>query len=168
MADRLRTFLDRPLDPRTGWAMLALCAATLVGLAAVFVLVTSEPGSPAVSHSGPVTRSSRPPTHAVPSVRDIAPRAERQRQDPQDEKGSAAGRRAAHALRSHRALQHVPYRGGGLQITLAGAREGRAVLAVSAPTLAGARRGWRAFLRRYRDDGRAYLPRFQSGGGDRG
>jgi hypothetical protein len=36
---------------------------------------------------------------------------------------------------------------------------------VSAPTIAGARRGWQGFLRRYGDTGRAYVPLFTVGGG---
>jgi hypothetical protein len=89
-------------------------------------------------------------------------------QDPQDHPGSAAHRRATREIADHRALQHVPYRAGGVAIDLVGARGDRAVLAVRATTRAAARRGWRAFLRRYRDDGHSYFPRFRTGGGPRG
>ena len=81
-------------------------------------------------------------------------------QDPQDRRGSALARRSGRELASHRALQHVPYRREAVSIALVGARGTRAVLRVSAPTLTAARRSWRSFLRRYRDSGRAYLPRF--------
>jgi hypothetical protein len=42
------------------------------------------------------------------------------------------------------------------------------VLRVSAPTVSEARVGWRWFLRRYRDSGRAYVPLFRGTGADRG
>ena len=99
-------------------------------------------------------------------VEEIAPKpkrpSSRRQQDPQDERGSAASPRAARALQSHRALQHVPYRDGGLTVALVGARGSQAVLRVSAPTVAAARRGWHRFLRRYRDSGRAYVPIFKA------
>ncbi|MBK5218934.1 MAG: hypothetical protein JJE35_03995, partial [Thermoleophilia bacterium] len=82
------------------------------------------------------------------------------RQDPQDLPGSEAATRLAEALRERRALQHVPYRRGELAIELVGARRGKAVLRVSAPDRAAARRGWGEFLRRYRDAGASYLPIF--------
>jgi len=55
-----------------------------------------------------------------------------------------------------------------LTVRLVGARGTRAVLAVGAPTISAARRGWRLFLRRYHDDGRAYLTRFEATGGHGG
>jgi hypothetical protein len=160
--DRLRLLLDRPLDPQAARAVMVLATAILLGFAAVFALGVSEPDRPAISRE----QIAQPPRVAAAPVEEIAPKTERRsrrnRQDPQDERDSAAGRRAAHALRFHRALQHVPYRRGSLTVNLVGARGGRALLRVRAPTPADARRGWRAFLRRYRDDGRAYLPRFKA------
>ncbi len=171
MVDRLRLLLDRPLDPLVARAVVVFAGAILLGFAAIFVLGVSESGRPA---SAPEPRV---PRRAQPSLPEVAPvehpggprrPPHHRRQDPQDEKGSAAGRRAAKALRSHRALQHLPYRQGRLSVQLVGARGRRALLQVSAPTVVDARQGWRAFLRRYRDDGHAYLPRFQDRGGDRG
>ena len=46
MADRLRAFLDRPLDPSAARAIVAFASAILLGLAALFVLAASEPGRP--------------------------------------------------------------------------------------------------------------------------
>ena len=168
MADRLRAFLDRPLDPSAARAILAFASAILLGLAALFVLSGSEPE--------PISRAARPPAPSSPAL--VVPvevegeatghRPPTQRQDPQDIEGSAAARRAARALRSHQALQHVPYTQGGVTIALVGARGSRAVLRVSAPTVPGARRGWRRFLRRYRDSGRAYVPVFRTTARTRG
>ncbi|MGN6258879.1 MAG: hypothetical protein ACTHN3_14215 [Solirubrobacterales bacterium] len=165
MVDRLRAFLDRPLDPSAARAMVLFASAILAGFAALFVLATGEPDRQ-------VSNAKRPSSIASPSVpatpAEVSEggqpetRASTRRQDPQDVKGTAAGRRAARALRSHRALQHVPYRDGELRISLAGARGDRAVLRVSAPTVSDARRGWRRFLGRYRDSGRAYLIRFEA------
>jgi hypothetical protein len=172
MIDRLRFLLDRPLDPLAARAIVVSATAILLGFAALFVLAAGEPG-----------RSAAPGRQAVPTLPQAArsfgaARAEaappaprtsrRRRQDPQDKKGSPAAKRAAKALRSHRALQHVPYRHAHLSVRLVGARGGRAVLAVSAPTISAARRGWREFLRRYRDGGRAYLARFEGTGGHGG
>lgn len=165
MVDRLRALLEEPLDPRAGRAVVALASAILLGLAALFVLAAREPdtstraetqsvaptspAAPAADFEPPPVEGSRPPRHL--------------RQDPQDEKGSPAGRRAARALASHRALQHVPYGRGSLRVELVGARGHRAVLRVSADTARAAREGWRRFLRRYRDSGRAYVPVFRGG-----
>jgi hypothetical protein len=170
MIDRLRFLLDRPLDPSVARAVVVFASAILLGFAALYVLAAQDPG-----HSAAPDRQVVSPqpggsfgsgrAHAVPP----APHASRRhRQDPQDEAGSPAARRATKALRSHRALQHVPYQRGRLTVRLAGARGPRAVLAVRAPTMAAARGGWRAFLWRYRDDGRAYLPRFEANGGPNG
>jgi hypothetical protein len=49
-------------------------------------------------------------------------------------------------------------------VALAGALGSRAVLRVSAHTVGAARRGWRRFLRRYRDSGRTYVPVFDAKG----
>lgn len=166
MIDRLRLLLDRPLDPSAAQAILAFASAILLGLAAVFVLAASEPNRPTPQGLRATAPTSSAPAASVEGVEDEAAeqRPPSRRQDPQDEAGSAAARRAARALRSHRALQHVPYRRGELAITLVGARDDRAVLRVSAPNLPVARRGWRAFLRRYHDRGEAYIARFVARG----
>lgn len=161
MADRLRAFLDRPLDPSAARAIVAFASAILLGLAALFVLAGSEEERPISQEARPAGASPSAPVAPVEKVEDEAVEHRPSRpQDPQDVEGSAAARRAARALRSHRALQYVPYRRGEFAITLVGARERRAVLRVSAPNLPAARRGWRAFLHRYRDRGEAYIARF--------
>lgn len=167
MIDRLRFLLDRPLDPLAARAVVVFATAILLGFAALFVLGASETGGPVKAGQPAVTRSasglsSRAPEIEAPSsASSSAPRP--QQQDPQDQQGSPAAGRAAKSMRSHRALQHVPYRSGLLTVRLVGAHGDKAVVAVSAPTIAAARRGWRRFLRRYRDDGGAYLPRFKAG-----
>lgn len=165
MADRLRALLDRPLDPSAARAILVLASAILVGLAALFVLAAREPDRP------PVSTQERP--SSIGSLSPVVPvdangahgdeLGPSPRQDPQDVTGSAAARRASRALRSHRALQHVPYRDGEIEIALVGARGSRAVLRVSAATVRVGRRGWDRFLRRYSDSGRAYAPIFKAG-----
>lgn len=161
MIDRLRALLDRPLDPSAARAILVFASAILVGLAALFVLAAGQPDRQTSTAPPSITS---PPTPVTPAESTGGERRESRlpalRQDPQDVKDSAAGRRAARALRSHRALQHVPYRQGQLAVSVVGARGGRAVLRVSAPTVRQARRGWHRFLRRYRDSGRAYAPVF--------
>jgi hypothetical protein len=168
MVDRLRVLLDQPLDPRAGRAVLILSSAILLGLASLFVLAAREPDSarPRGEAQAPVAALPVPvaPTGDV-EQEPAASRQPHRRQDPQDKKGSLAGRRAARALRSHRALQHVPYRRGELTVVLTGARGDRAMLRVSAPTARAARRGWHRFLRRYRDSGRAYVPLFKGRNG---
>jgi hypothetical protein len=165
--ERFRLFLERPLDPSAGRAILASSAAILLGLALLFVLAgggsghRANPPAPVAAHAAlaPAPSSARrPATGQRPRERSVP------RQDPQDRRGAAAGR-ASEELRTHRALQHVPYRRSRLKIELAGARGGKALLRVSAPTVAAARRGWRAFLRRYRDSGRSYTPVFDGPGG---
>lgn len=171
MVDRLRAFLDSPLDPRAGRAILVGASAIVLGLAALFVLATSESDRPGdyqerheVSGARPVTLAPAPtaPTeaHAGGSDNELPAR----RQDPQDRRGSPAATRAARALRSHRALQHVPYRSGEVRILLVGARGSRALLRVSAPSVRAARQDWGRFLRRFDDAGRAYLPLFTTTG----
>jgi hypothetical protein len=162
MIDRLRFLLDRPLDPSVARAVVVFASAILLGFAALFVLAAGEPDrSAAPGRQAVPTQSAHSFGAARAEAAPPAPRAShRRRQDPQDEKGSPAAERATKALRSHRALQHVPYRNARLSIRLVGARGDRAVLAVSAPTISAARRGWRAFLRRYGDSGRSYVPRF--------
>ena len=168
MVDRLRALLEEPLDPVAARAVLVFASAILLGLAALFVLAAREPG--------PATPPGQPKTSSAPSSLPAAPPAETYEpeptethsplhgQDPQDQKGSPAAHRAARALRSHRALQHVPYRSADLTIELIGARGHRAVLRVSASTVGAARRGWRHFLRRYHDSGRAYVPVYRGEG----
>ncbi|HXS34324.1 MAG TPA: hypothetical protein VN758_11190 [Solirubrobacterales bacterium] len=168
MVDRLRALLEEPLDPRVGRAIVVLASAILLGLAALFILAArqsetstraEEPPAPR-SASGSATADLAPaPTPEPP----VTPR----RQDPQDQEGSAAARRAARALASHRALQHVPYLGDELEVELVGARGHKAVLRVTADTVQAARAGWRRFLRRYLDSGRAYLPIFRGELGER-
>lgn len=161
MADRLRALLERPLDPSAARAILVLASAILVGFTALLVLAASQPERPTSPERGSAEVASPPPvsTRALePPPR--SPRPAELRQDPQDVRGSAAARRAARAVRSHRALQHVPYRRGNLAINLVGAAGHRAVLRVSASTRAAARRGWRVFLRRFRDRGETYIARF--------
>jgi hypothetical protein len=168
MIDRLRFLLDRPLDPLAARAVVVLATSVLLGFAALFVLGMSEGGRPAASSEqiGRVPAAvSTPDALAIEGDSSGARRApQRHRQDPQDEKGSPAARRAAGELRSHLALQHVPYRHGSVTVRLVGARRGHALLRVSAPTGAAARRGWGEFLRRFGDDGRSYLPIFKTGG----
>ncbi|MGN6664662.1 MAG: hypothetical protein ACTHK6_10730 [Solirubrobacterales bacterium] len=173
MADRLRALLDHPLDPSAARTILVFSSAILVGFAALFVLAASEPDQP--PSPGHPSAAAAPPSPVVSIQAAEGNSAEGQaaprRQDPQDVEGSRAARRADRALRSHRALQHVPYRDGELMIELIGVRGSRAVLRVGASTVQAARRGWRRFLRRFRDSGRAYAPIFtvsrgQSEGGN--
>lgn len=172
MIDRLRFLLDRPLDPLVARAIVVTASAILLGFAALFALSAAEPGRSAVPGRQAVPTQPQAVRSFGAARAKAAPpalrAAHRRRQDPQDEKGSPAATRATRTLRSHRALQHVPYSHARLNVRLVGARGGRAVLVVSAPTMAGAHRGWRAFLRRYRDTGRAYLPRFEANGGPNG
>jgi hypothetical protein len=165
VVDRLRALLDDPHDPSVARAVVVLACWLTIGLAALIGL----------GRSGGDDQAVRPPTrsHAVAatSVQPTTPLPERTarrrpdpRQDPQDRPGSPAARRADRELSTHRALQQVPYRHGGVAITLVGADGPRAVLRVEAASLIDARRGWRIFLRRCRDDGRSYLPIFRAGG----
>lgn len=168
MIDRLRALLDRPLDPSAARAIMVFASAVLVGFAGLFVLAVGQPERPiSAGRPSPAAASPSPgaPIQAVegnPVEGQAAPR----RQDPQDVEGSIAARRADRALRSHRAIQHVPYRSEGLTIDLIGAHGRRVVLRIRAATVQAARRGWRHFLRRYRDSGDAYLPIFQSKSGE--
>lgn len=167
MVDRLRVLLEEPLDPGVGRAVVVLAGAIVLGLAALFILAVREP-EPSTRAEAPTTArstSGQAPAELEPAPVEVT--APRRRQDPQDQEGSPAARRAARALASHRALQHVPYRSGGLTVELVGARGRRAVLRVSADTARAARRGWRRFLRRYGDSGRAYTPIFRGTVGER-
>ena len=160
MVDRLRALLDRPLDPRAGRAIVVLATAISLGFAGLVVLAgAADHGSRSIFA---VDRGSGTPR--VEAVSPTPARGGRHRQDPQDDLRSAVGRRAERALRSHRVLQHVPYRQGRLRIRLAGARRGRAVLLITAPSFASAHDGWRGFLDRYGDSGDGYLPRFRVDG----
>lgn len=164
MVDRLRALLDRPLDPGAARAILVLSSAILIGLAALFALAASEPGQSTSHEVRPAAASPSVPIEGVEgeAAEDRPPTP---RQDPQDREGSTAARRVAQAMRSHRALQHVPYRDDEVTVALVGARGSRAVLRVSASTVSAARRGWTRFLSRYRDSGRAYVPIFRVIGG---
>jgi hypothetical protein len=165
MVDRLRALLEEPLDPRLGRAVVVLASAILLGLSALFILAVHQPETSTRAEEPPAARSTSGSATAdlAPAPTPAAPR----RQDPQDQEGSAAARRAARALASHRALQHVPYRNDELVVELVGARGHRAVLRVSAATVQAARAGWRRFLRRYRDSGRAYIALFRGKDGKR-
>jgi hypothetical protein len=167
VVDRLRALLQDPHDPAVARAVVLLACAATLGLAVVVGLggaagsdVRSGPArTPAPRATAEVAR---PVTHRV--GRSAARRRPEPRQDPQDRPGSPPARRADRELSTHRALQHVPYRHDGITITLVGADGPRAVLRVESADRADAHRGWRRFLRRYRDDGRAYLPIFRAGG----
>ena len=168
MIERLRNLLDRPLDPAPARAVVVFATAVLVGFVAVLVLGAASsdpPAPPSLEAIAAQPHAGRPFGDVKVEAAAAAPLASRRPgQDPQDEKGSPAAGRAAKAMRSHRALQHVPYRSGRFSVHLIGAHGGRAVLAVSAPTISAARRGWRGFLRHYRDSGRSYTLRFIGGG----
>jgi hypothetical protein len=160
MVDRLRVLLDHPLNPRAGRAVVVLATAISLGFAGLVVLAgTADHGSSSVSAVSRGEVLTAPGSEAGASPIEASAH---HRQDPQDDRESAAGRRAESALRSHRALQHVPFHGVGIAVTLAGARRGRALLVVSAPTVASAHRGWRRFLRRFGDPGSAYVPIFKA------
>lgn len=160
MIECFRAFLDRPLGPAAGRAILALATAIFVGFAAVFLLAGGEP------HGVDPATVTSPPTAAEPGADQLgldagaSNRAQLPKQDPQDRPGSAAARRVASALRERRALQHVPYSIGAVSIVLVGADRGRAVLRISAATRAAARRGWHEFLDRFEDRGSLYKPQF--------
>jgi hypothetical protein len=159
--DRLRALLQDPHDPAVVRAVVLLACAVTFGLT---IVVGGGAGSDVASSpetSHPTGVAAAPARQVAPPGQGSAARHDsRPRQDPQDRPGSPAARRARRALASHRALQHVPYRRDGVAITLVGSHGPLAVLGVEAPSLAAARRGWRTFLRAYRDDGDAYLPRF--------
>jgi hypothetical protein len=169
--DLIRNLLDRPLDPRLARAVVLLAIAITFSFAilvAFGVIAGSVPSED--ENRGEVLRApSAPPAQQAgalgdarsgeaASVRRTAPR--RPRQDPQDRPGSEDYRRARKALRQHRALQHLPFERGKVAIVLAGADHGRALVRVTAATVGGAKRAWRAFLTHYRDDGRAYRASF--------
>jgi len=165
MLERFRSFLDRPLDPGAGRAIVACTSAVFLGLGVLVLLGAVDVAERPAAEPPPPTTASDPP--AVPPPVEIpeqiaVPVPPHRRQDPQDVPGSEAARRVAEALGARHALQQVPYRRGQLAIELVGARSGKAVLRVSAPTARVARRGWRRFLRRFHDSGRAYVPVFRT------
>ena len=169
MIERFRIFLDSPLQPAAARAVLALASAILLGFSLLFYLGSRQPDGSSISTE---ERQQVPtaPAVAVPppgSFDHPAAKARLPRQDPQDVAGTPEYRRAYRALRSHRALQHLPYRSGEIRIDLVGARGRRAVLRVESSTRARAEAGWRAFLRRFRDRGAAYLPVFKGSTGGR-
>jgi hypothetical protein len=176
MRDTGRSWGDQP-------ARLVLSACVVVLAAAVILVVgaghhkhphTLRPvraSRPVVLAPIPTTLATTAPTPtpstpaASPSTRQVSSQKGTRvpQQDPQDRRGSPAAKRAARALASHRALQHIPYRHGPVSITLTGALpDGKAILIVTAPTLREARAGWRRFLARYHDNGRAYQPHFEA------
>jgi hypothetical protein len=169
---RLRTLAERPLGQATGRIVVLLGGAVCVGFAVLVGLGLLGPagaGSPTGGHyEAPSPAAARSSLAAGSRSSDGTRVPARPAQDPQDRPGSTAARRARRELASHRALQHLPYRHGGVSISLVGARGARAVLRVAAATVPSARHGWRSFLRRFRDDGRSYLPRFRMAGSGHG
>jgi hypothetical protein len=159
--ERIRVLLDRPLEPALARAALVLAVAVGIGFAIIIALAGVDRTPPI---EGAATRSTsstdRSPSVPAPGRSNMPP------QDPQDRPGSAAHRRAAAELTDHRALQHVPFEGGGVSIDLVGARGTRAVLRVGAATKAAARHGWLEFLRRFHDRGEAYVPLFEGEASD--
>lgn len=176
MRDTARSWTQRQL-PEGRKGVFAVCAGVLLVIAAALILLhasdqhhhsdhresvsVSQPvvlkPSPATSTPVITTTTARP----TRTKRSSANRKRIAKQDPQDRRGSKAAKRAARALTMHRALQHVPYRDGNVEIRLTGAlKDGKAVLTVTAPTVAEAKAGYRRFLARYHDSGRAYRPRF--------
>ena len=164
MTRRLRDLADRPLDPRIARAALVTGLAVSVGFCALIGLgvdAGATRSEPVASRHG-ASRSEVPAPAPGPSTRIM----HRPPQDPQDRPGSAAHGRAVAELRSHRALQHVPYRHGSVTISLVGARGRMAILRVRAATIPAARSGWHRFLRRFGDSGSSYRPGFSAEGRD--
>jgi hypothetical protein len=159
---RLRALSERPLDPGTGRLVLLLGVAVSVGFAVLVASGLVVPGAATSSRSVPaqpprvvlVPAAAGPSRLTGPKGRARTDGSGRATQDPQDEPGSPAARRAHRELAVPRAL--------------VGARGSKAILLVRAGSLHAARSGYRSFLREHRDDGLAYLPRFRSEGGDRG
>lgn len=169
MLERFQCFLNQPLEPSAGRAIVACASALFLGLGVLVVLgavdVAERPAGEAqapTAASAPAAAIPPPPVEIPEQI--AVPVPPHRRQDPQDVPGSAAARRVAGVLRERRALQHVPYRSGKLTVDLVGARDGEAVLRVIGPSIDAARQGWRAFLRRYRDAGTSYRPVFVQGG----
>lgn len=164
MPDRLRALLDHPLDRRVGVALAVLASAVVVGFSAVIIFyLGSAPEAPGTTPSTATRHRAEEIRQSPTNQQEAAASPVRhRRQDPQDRQGSPAARRAAAAMQTHRALQQVPYRQGGVVIRLIGARRGKAILGVEATSIKAARKGWRRFLRRFDDPGDSYLPRFSS------
>jgi hypothetical protein len=159
LGNQLRALLETPISRTQARVAFAISATVVLLAAAALILLADErPISTHAPGAGePRSVAVAPPpaplvaTTPAPARSTVGPR-----QDPQDQPGSRAARRAARALATHAALQHVPYRRGGVRIELTGARDGRALLTVTAPTRPRARAAWRAFLARFHDSGRAY------------
>jgi hypothetical protein len=148
----------------TGFAVLVLRG--VVGRDAPHASPTSTLASIDRSPSPTVTAGRLPASDGRGEAEDRGHRVAGQ--DRQDRPGTEAHRRARRESVRHRALQHVPWRWGGVSVELVGAKDGKAVLVIEGPSIAAARREWSRFLHRYRDDGRSYLPRFRAGrGGER-
>jgi hypothetical protein len=164
VVDRLRALLEHPHDPAVARAVVVLACWLTIGLAVLIGLggagVSDQASTPSIKSPRGAGTSVRP--SPPPAGRSAVGHLPEPRQDPQDRPGSAARRRAEQELASHRALQHVPWHGDGVSIRLIGVQGTRAALGVEAASVPAARRGWRGFLRRYRDDGRAYQPRFEA------
>ncbi|MBS1886105.1 MAG: hypothetical protein JSU06_02865 [Actinobacteria bacterium] len=174
MNGRLRDLAGRPLERRVGRATLGVGLAVTVGFCLVVALagIGRRPGTAPPAHPRPaaVRRATPGPSSLATGAGQASPATGPTpwpRQDPQDRRGSADRRRAAAELESHRALQHVPWRHGNIVVALVGAEGLRAILRVVGPDLAAARRGYRSFLYRFDDRGRAYRPRFRASGGPR-
>jgi hypothetical protein len=172
--DLIRGLLDRPLDPRHARAIIAVASCLTLAFAGLVGFGVISGSRPTAHEGGEGTSDlaapTAPPIAAIegsPGGSDESPgrtgaRPPESHQDPQDRRGSSAYRRT---LREHRALQHLPFHGRGLSITLTGADQGRAIVRVAAATVPEAERRWRGFLRRLGDRGDSYLPRFQARGG---
>ncbi len=163
MIGRLRELAERPVAPGVARAIVSTALVVTVALGCLVALGVAGHRDPVAGHHDPGSAVARPvaPAPTRPTESATASTVARRRQDPQDRPGSAAHRRVARELASHRALQHVPWHRGRVSIDLVGVEEGRAVLAVRGSSLAVDRHRWRAFLRRWKDDGHSYLPRFE-------
>ncbi|MBS1891183.1 MAG: hypothetical protein JST59_07815 [Actinobacteria bacterium] len=155
--NRLRALVEQPVDSEVARWIVSLALLVTVGLACLVAL--SATGGSATRAGKEVHRAGPMVDRPAFSFPPVDRRPHHRRQDPQDRPGTAAHRRTVRELAAHRALQHVPWRGGGVSIVLVGARGGKAVLEVRAESTAAGRRGYRAFLHRFHDDGRAYRPR---------
>ena len=168
MVRRLRALLEEPHDPAVAQAVVGLACVVTVCLLIVVGLGADSRSSGGSSAATPEAAALRPEGETATERRPATTRRSEPVQDPQDRPGTAAGRRARRELASHRALQHVPYRLGGVGITLIGVRGARAVLRVEALSVRAAHRAWQAFLHRFGDDGLSYIPVFRVERGSRG
>jgi hypothetical protein len=171
--DLIRNLLDRPLDPRLARAVVLLAIAITFSFAILiaFGVIAGSVPSDAEDRGKILRAPSAPPAQQAGALGDARmgeaapvrpPVPRRPQQDPQDRPGSKDYRRARKVLRQHRALQHLPFERGKVAIVLAGADHGRALVRVTDTTIAGAKRAWRAFLARFRDDGRSYRANFHA------